>query len=107
MATSGSSIKKAQGDRPKQAATRHSLSGWEKRAVFERTERQKERWFILQLVMGYIALALLPIVVFFAGFVICNHATFPDFVVAAASVALFTNVVGSFVVLWKFILRRR
>lgn len=54
--------------------------------------------------MGYVAVALLVVVLVFSLYVIFNHSTMPATVVAAASGALFVDVVGLLVGIWKIVL---
>lgn len=76
----------------------------QERETFDQHRTQEHRWFNLRLRMGYVALVMLPAILLISALIIWNAASFPASVVTAATVALFTDIVGLFVSVWKVVL---
>ena len=82
------------GNTEKELAIQRSLERLrQEQEAFDHEKKRSERWLRLQLTMGYVAVALLVVVLVFSLYVIFNHSTMPATVVAAASGALFVDVV--------------
>ena len=77
----------------------------QEREVFDQRKAQESRWFVLRLVMGYSSVALLVAVIIICGVVMFNSQKFPEFTVKAAGAALFTDVIGLLISVWKIVLR--
>ncbi len=73
--------------------------------VFEQRRSQESRWFYLRLVMGYSAVVLLVSVMAVASYVLLNNDQFQTSVVSAAGAALFLDVLGLLVAVWKIVLK--
>ena len=73
--------------------------------VFEQRRSQESRWFYLRLVMGYSAVVLLVAVMAVASYVLLNNDQFHTSVVSAAGAALFLDVLGLLVAVWKIVLK--
>jgi hypothetical protein len=69
--------------------------------TFEQLKRQDQQWFSLRLTMGYSAVVLLLVVLSVCAVVIFAAGRFPEFVVKAASVTLFADVIGLLLSVWK------
>lgn len=76
----------------------------QQKETFEELKRQNRQWFALRLTMGYSAVVLLLGVLVICATVLFGAHSYPQFVVKAASVALFADVVGLLVAVWKFAL---
>jgi hypothetical protein len=76
----------------------------QEREVFEQSKSQEARWFRLRLVIGYSSVAILVCILIIASCVLYYHDKFPSFAVNSATVALFTDVIGSVFGVWKFAL---
>jgi hypothetical protein len=77
----------------------------QEREVFDQRKSQESRWFLLRLSMGYASVVLLFAVIVISALVLFNTTKFPDFTVKAAGVALFADVVGLLVGVWKIVLK--
>jgi hypothetical protein len=76
----------------------------QERETFDQAKQHEARWFVLRLVMGYAAVVLLSAVIIVASYILFNNAYFPATVVVAAGAALFVDVVGLLVSVWKIVL---
>jgi hypothetical protein len=76
----------------------------QQKETFEQLKRQDRQWFVLRLVMGYCAVVLLIVVLGVCMAILFRLADYPPFVVKAASVTLFADVVGLLIAVWKFAL---
>jgi hypothetical protein len=76
----------------------------QERVTFDQARQHEARWFVLRLVMGYAAVSLLAAIMVVASYVLFNASGFPATVVAAASAALFVDVVGLLIAVWKIAL---
>jgi hypothetical protein len=76
----------------------------QQRETFEELKRQNRQWFALRLTMGYSAVVLLLGVLTICGAILLDSHLYPGFVVKAASAALFADVLGLLLAVWKFAL---
>jgi hypothetical protein len=76
----------------------------QERETFEQHKKQENNWFVLRLVMGYSAVILLGVIMFVSSYILLNSSCFPGKVVTAASGALFIDVLGLLVGVWKIAL---
>jgi len=76
----------------------------QERETFDQAKQHEGRWFVLRLVMGYAAVILLAAIMVVASYILFNAATFPTAVVTAAGAALFVDVLGLLVAVWKIAL---
>ena len=76
----------------------------QERETFDQRKRQDSRWFALRLAMGYVAVVLLPAIIVISSYVLARSGQFSAAVVASASGALFVDVVGLIVAVWKIVL---
>lgn len=88
----------------KQLVARAAEQLRQERATFEQARRNEARWFSLRLIMGYAAVALLAAIMFVASYVLFNAEDFPLSVVTAAGAALFVDVLGLLIAVWKIAL---
>jgi len=77
----------------------------QEREVFDQRKGQEERWFFLRLTMGYASVVLLVAVIAICALILFNADKFPDFTVKAAGAALFADVVGLLIGVWKIVLK--
>jgi len=77
----------------------------QEREVFDQRKAQEGRWFFLRLTMGYASVILLVAVIIVSALVLFNSDKFADFTVKAAGAALFADVVGLLVGVWKIVLK--
>ena len=76
----------------------------QERETFDQAKSQENRWFVLRLIMGYSSIVLLVGVMVVSIFILFNHADFPPAVVTAAGSALFVDVIGMLIGIWKITL---
>ena len=76
----------------------------QERETFNQVKLHEDRWFRLRLVMGYTSVVLLAVIVLLSMFVLFNHSKFASGVVVAATAALFVDVLGLFVGVWRIAL---
>jgi hypothetical protein len=77
----------------------------QERDVFDQRKKQESRWFALRLCMGYSSIILLFVVIVICAVVLFNNSQFPQFTVKAAGAALFADVVGLLISVWKVVLK--
>lgn len=76
----------------------------QERETFDQHKSQQARWFNLRLYMGYIALVMLPAILLVSILIIFKHEQFPGDVVSFAAVALFVDLLGLLICVWKIVL---
>lgn len=76
----------------------------QERETFDQRKAHENRWFILRLVMGYSAVFLLGTVCVVSAIILFNNKSFPDNVVIAAGAALFVDILGLLISVWKIAL---
>jgi hypothetical protein len=76
----------------------------QQRETFDQRKRHDGRWFLLKLVMGWIAVALLPGIAVICGFVIFSPERYSTTTVAAATAALFVDTLGLVMSVWRLVL---
>jgi hypothetical protein len=76
----------------------------QERETFNQHKAHEDRWFLLRLVMGYSSVVLLGAVMVVSSYVLLNNTAFPAGVVTAAGGALFVDVLGLLLGVWKIAL---
>lgn len=76
----------------------------QERETFNQRKSHEERWFKLKLSMGYTSVVLLLTVVVICSYVLYTHQDFPTSVLIAAVSALFVDVLGLMLAVWKIVL---
>ncbi|MGB6068188.1 MAG: hypothetical protein WBG50_25555 [Desulfomonilaceae bacterium] len=76
----------------------------QEREIFDQRKKHEARWFALRLIMGYSSIILLFSVIAISAVVIFNASQMSEFTVKAAGAALFTDVVGLLISVWKVVL---
>ena len=76
----------------------------QQKETFEELKRQDRHWFALRLTIGYSAILVLLGVLATCAVILVNAQTYPEFVARAAIAALFMDVVGFPIAVWKFAL---
>ena len=76
----------------------------QERETFNQHKAHEDRWFVLRLVMGYSSVALLAAIMVLCSYILLNNAAFSVTVVASAGAALFGDVLGLLVGVWKIAL---
>jgi hypothetical protein len=76
----------------------------QERETFNQQRMQEQRWFVLRLSMGYSAVALLIAIMAVASYILLRNNSFPVSVITAAGSALFVDVLGLLVGVWKIAL---
>lgn len=76
----------------------------QERETFNQLKLQDDRWFRLRLVMGYTSVVLLAAIMAVSTFILFNNRQFPEKVLIAAGAALFTDVLGLLVGVWRIAL---
>ena len=73
----------------------------QERETFDQQKSHSERWFKLRLTMGYSSVGLLTAVMGISGYVLFHAAAFPPSVLTLAGGALFVDVLGLLVGVWR------
>lgn len=73
-------------------------------ATFDQQKKQDHLWFILRLSMGFASIVLLGAVMIVSTYILFKNADFPKEVVTAAGGALFADVLGLLIGVWKIVL---
>ena len=76
----------------------------QERETFDQKKRQDARWFVLRLVTGWIAVALLPALGGVSAWVIANNVDFSTGTVTLAAAALFVDSLGLVLSVWRIVL---
>jgi hypothetical protein len=76
----------------------------QEREVFDQSKKHESMWFGLRLVMGYSSVVLLFAVIIICSWILYNSPSFPEFTVKAAGAAIFVDVLGLLVSVWKVVL---
>jgi hypothetical protein len=76
----------------------------QEKETFDQRKKQDSQWFILKLVMGFFAVILLATVLFISFYILINNDKFPSEVVIAAGSALFVDILGLIISVWKIVL---
>ncbi|GAB7028144.1 hypothetical protein [Geotalea toluenoxydans] len=76
----------------------------QEKETFDQRKTQENLWFTLRLVMGYSAVFLLGVIMVVSSYIVFKHSEFPPEVVTAAGAALFGDVLGLIVCVWKIVL---
>ena len=76
----------------------------QERETFDQRKRQDSQWFVLKLIMGFFAVILLAAVLCLSFYILLNNEKFSNSVVASAGVALFVDILGLIVSVWKIVL---
>lgn len=76
----------------------------QERETFDQRKRQDSQWFILKLIMGFFSVILLATVLIIATYILVNNNKFPASVVTSAGVALFVDILGLIISVWKIVL---
>ncbi len=76
----------------------------QERETFNQSKKHENRWFSLRLIMGYLSVILIPAIMFVCSYIIFNAFSFEKTVVNYASAALFVDVLGLVVGVWKVVL---
>lgn len=71
--------------------------------VFQQYKQQESQWFRLRLVMGYSSIVLLSIVMTICIHILLNHKLFPNLVLSSAGAALFVDLLGLLIAVWKIV----
>ena len=72
--------------------------------TFNQRKRQDRQWFVLKLVMGFFAVILLATVLVISFYILINNDKFPAAVVISAGGALFVDILGLIISVWKIVL---
>ena len=76
----------------------------QERETFDQARRHESLWFCLRLVMGYASVVLLAAIMIVASLILFRASQFPITVVTAAAAALFADVLGLLIAVWKIVL---
>jgi len=72
--------------------------------TFNQRKKQDSQWFVLKLVMGFFSIILLAIVLIFSFYILLNNNKFPPEVIISAGSALFVDILGLIISVWKIVL---
>ena len=73
----------------------------QERETFDQMKAHEERWFALRLRMGYVAAVMLPAIGAVSSLIVLRPEAYTSFTITTATAALFTDVLGLLVAVWK------
>lgn len=76
----------------------------QEKETFDQRKRQDSMWFVLKLIMGFFSVILLATVLVIATYILVNNNKFPTAVVTSAGAALFVDILGLIISVWKIVL---
>ncbi len=76
----------------------------QERETFNQQKKQDNLWFGLRMVMGIVSIFLLISVIVIASYILLNSDKFSSSVVTSAGVALFVDILGLLISVWKITL---
>lgn len=76
----------------------------QEKETFDQRKQQDNLWFILKLIMGFFAIILLAGIAIVATYILLNNKDFSASVVNSAGVALFVDILGLIISVWKIVL---
>lgn len=76
----------------------------QERETFDQQKKQESIWFYLRLAMGITSIILLSVVMVVSTYILFKNTEFPKEVVTAAGAALFVDVLGLLIGVWKIVL---
>jgi hypothetical protein len=76
----------------------------QEKETFDQQKKQEHLWFILRLSMGFASIVLLGAVMIVSTYILFKNVDFPKDVVTAAGAALFVDVLGLLIGVWKIVL---
>jgi hypothetical protein len=76
----------------------------QEKETFNQRKKQDSQWFILKLVMGFFSVILLAGILVIATYILINNDKFPASVIASAGAALFIDILGLIISVWKIVL---
>ena len=71
--------------------------------TFKQHKLQEQQWFKLRLIMGYSSIVLLAIVMAVSVHILLNHKEFSNLVLTSAGAALFVDVLGLLIAIWRIV----
>jgi hypothetical protein len=72
--------------------------------TFKQRKNHQAHWFTLKVIMGYLSIMFLTAIMIFSCIIIFNSNSYPKSVVAYACTALFVEVLGLLISVWKIVL---
>ena len=72
--------------------------------AFQHQKNQATLWFRLRLIVGYSSIILLSLTLMICTVILFGHQDYPEFVVNGATAALFLDILGVFLTIWKILL---
>lgn len=79
----------------------------QERAAFEQASRHNKAWFVLRLTMGYLGLAILPVILVMAIWVLSNPQAYGPVPIGAAAVAMTSQAFGVSFGIVRLVLQQR
>lgn len=76
----------------------------QERETFDQQKKQENLWFYLRLGMGISSIILLSLVMVVSTYILFKNSEFPKEVVSAAGAAMFVDVLGLLIGVWKIVL---
>lgn len=76
----------------------------QERETFDQHKRHENLWFGLRLTMGFSSVLLLISIMIVSSIILFNNDKFPSNVVTAAGAALFVDILGLLIGVWKIAL---
>jgi hypothetical protein len=76
----------------------------QEKETFDQRKKQDSYWFVLKLVMGFFSVIMLAGILIIATYILINNNKYPASVIIAAGTALFIDILGLIISVWKIVL---
>jgi hypothetical protein len=76
----------------------------QEKETFDQAKKHESLWFYLRLSMGFTSIVLLGAIMIISVYILFNHVDFTPGVVTSAGMALFGDVGGLLLAVWKIVL---
>jgi len=76
----------------------------QERDTFDQQKREAHTWFLLQVVVGYTSVFLLAFILAVSTYILINNKVFSATVVTSAGGAIFVDILGLLIGVWKIVL---
>jgi len=76
----------------------------QRRETFDQLKIQDRRWFLLRLIMGWVAIVMLPLLGIVSILILLHHEEFATDIVTIATTALLVDILGLVIAIVKLVL---
>ena len=76
----------------------------QERETFDQRKKHEKLWFNLRLILGYLSILVLAAILIVSSIIIFDNKNYPPSLVTSAGIALFADILGLIVTVWKVVL---